>query len=336
MTSVTGPPRERPGESVLEPAHESDSVLDDGEAFVGARRRQGSAGEQVDLVGGEDEAATQLREPAVLPALHRGDQRLRLVSGEAPEGGQPLAVTREPDRHDRGRRHLGVERGEVEDGALELGAVVPAWAEHDLGVHADPRLREPLEPREDLGGDARAPEQRVAQLRVGRVDGDVEWREVLLDDALERRLVEVGERDVVAMKERQAEVVVLDVEAPPHPLRQLVDEAEHALVGTGRDLAGAGRLELDTEIGAPSLERECQQSPVPLHPKLELRLARVELEVDRVPEPVAVDRKDPIAPREAGRSGRRPGADAGDDDAGHVSGHWRRHGRGRAPHLARR
>src|SRR3989441_10964983 len=93
------PPGERPGESVLEPAHESDSVLDDGEAFVGARRRQGSAGEQVDLVGGEDEAATQLREPAVLPALHRGDQRLRLVSGEAPEGGQPLAVTREPDRH---------------------------------------------------------------------------------------------------------------------------------------------------------------------------------------------------------------------------------------------
>src|SRR3989441_6131962 len=99
---------------------------------------------------------------------------------------------------------------------LSLHDALPIY----LGVHADPRLREALEPREDLGGDARAPEQRVTQRRVGRVHGDVERREPLLDDALERRLVEIGERDVVAVEERQPEVVVLDVEAPPHPLRE--------------------------------------------------------------------------------------------------------------------
>src|SRR5439155_770002 len=223
-----------------------------------------------------------------------------------------------------------------EAGALEGRAVVPARAEHDLGVHADPRLREALEPREDLGGDARAPEQRVTQRRVGRVDGDVERREPLLDDALERRLVEIGERDVVAVEERQPEVVVLDVEAPPHPLRELVDEAEHALVRAGRDLARPGRLELDAEIGAAALERKRQRGALALDRERERLLARVEAEVDRVAEPWAVDREDAVAAGEAGPSGRGARSDAGDHHPGRVSARWRLHETLRAPRPALR
>ena len=187
-------------------------------------------------------------------------------------------------------------------------------------MHPDPRLREALQAREDWGGDAGAPEQHVAQRRVGRVDGDVEGGEMLLDDALEGRLVEIGEGDVVAVEERQPEVVILDVEAPPHPLRQLVDEAKHALVGAGRNLPSPGRLELDAEIGTAALEGERQRGAVPLHRERERLLARVKAEVDRVPKPVAVDREDPIAAGETGPRGRGARTDAGDDDPGGVSG----------------
>ena len=81
--------------------------------------------------------------------------------------------------------------------------------QNDLRVHADPGLGEPLESRQDLGRVPRPTEQDVSKLRVRRVDGDVQRREALLDDPLERGLVEVAERDVVAVQERQPEVVVL-------------------------------------------------------------------------------------------------------------------------------
>ena len=111
-------------------------------------------------------------------------------------------------------------------------------------------LREPLEARQDLRRAPRLAEQAMAQRGIGRVHGDVERRQPLLDDPLEVRVVEVGQRDVVAVQEREPVVVVLDVEALAHPPRQLVDEAEHALVGAGRDVAGPRRLELDAELAA--------------------------------------------------------------------------------------
>ena len=56
----------------------------------------------------------------------------------------------------------------------------------------------------------------MAQLGVGGVHGDVERRQPLRLDARELGLVEIGQRDVVAVQERQPEVVVLDVEALAH------------------------------------------------------------------------------------------------------------------------
>jgi hypothetical protein len=130
----------------------------------------------------------------------------------------------------------------------------------------------------------------------------------LLQDSLERGLVEIAERDVVAVQERQPEVVVLDVQALAHAARELVDEAEDALVRAGGDVAGARRLELDAELdpgAAPEPQRvtdaialDAQRQPV---------LATVELEIDGVTQRPAVDRQDAIAgdqPRRRGRGAR--------------------------------
>ncbi len=224
-------------------------------------------------------------------------------------------MAREPDGHDGGRHHRGVERGQLPDGARQVRAVVPVGAQHDLGVHPDAGLGEPLHPRQDLRRAARLAEQPAAERRVRRVDGHVERRQALLDDARQVRLVEVGQRDVVAVEEREPEVVVLHVEASPHSLRQLVDEAEHALVGARRDLGGPGRHQLEAERGAAPPEGEGERAAVAQDLEGQALVARVELEVDRVAERVAVDREDAVAGDEPRRGGGRARADRGDDHA---------------------
>ena len=272
----------------------------------------------MDLVGEKDEAAPQLGLETLLPAADGVHEAARLVGPEAAERGEALAVAREPDGHDGGRRHRGVERGQLPDGARQVRAVVPVGAQHDLGVHPDAGLGEPLHPRQDLRGAARLAEQPAAERRVRRVDGHVERRQALLDDARQVRLVEIGQRDVVAVEEREPEVVVLHVEASPHSLRQLVDEAEHALVGARRDLGGPGRHELEAELRAAPPEGEGQRAAVAQDLEDQTLVARVELEVDRVAERVAVDREDVVARHEPRRGGGRARADHGNDHSARL------------------
>jgi len=53
--------------------------------------------------------------------------------------------------------------------------------------------------------------------RVGRVHGDVERRQPVLDDAVQVPLLEVGQGREVSVAEREAVIVVPDVEGLPHP-----------------------------------------------------------------------------------------------------------------------
>ena len=64
------------------------------------------------------------------------------------------------------------------------------------------------------------------------------------EDAFGVELGETGERREVPVEERQPIVVVLEVEAPPHALGQLVDEAEGAVVVAGPDPVEDGRGDL--------------------------------------------------------------------------------------------
>src|SRR2546428_6881585 len=83
------PPRDRPGEAVLEPADQPDSVLDHRKPLVGAGGRPRPAGEPVDLVGEGDGTAAERGQPALLPALHAPAARAGPVRGYAPDPRPP-------------------------------------------------------------------------------------------------------------------------------------------------------------------------------------------------------------------------------------------------------
>src|SRR6185503_314186 len=239
-------------------------------------------------------------------------QRPRLLARHRPQGGQALAMTGEADRHHRARGHRGVQSRQLVHRAVEVGAVVPARAQHDLGVHRDAGLGEALHHGQELAAHPGLAEQGVAQVGIGGVHRDVQRREALRLDALELGLLQIGQGDVVAVQERETEVVVLDVEALAQSLRQLVDEAEDALVGAGRDLGRLRGLELEAERGAAPLEPRPVRPALPLHRELESLLAGVEVEVDDVAERSPVDGEDAVAGAQA-----RPRGGGARRDRGH-------------------
>src|SRR5690606_8048958 len=156
------------------------------------------------------------------------DRTCRLVCGKQTD--RPVQVVlREADRHYGQREHALAEPVEVIDRALQVRAVVPARAEHDLRVHLDPGLRERRQLLDDLTA-ARYTEQTLAHVRLRRVHADVQRREALLDQSREPLRAEVRQRDVAAIREREAEIVVLEVQRPARAVRIAVDEAEDALV----------------------------------------------------------------------------------------------------------
>ena len=241
-----------------------------------------------------------------LPPGHGVDQRARLVVAQRSQRGEPLAMPGEPHGDDRHRGHLRGERRQLEHRALQRRPIVPVGAQHDLGVHADARPGQPLQPRQDLRRVAGAAEQGMAQRGVGGVHRDVEGREPLLEDASEGVLGEIAQGDVVAVKERQPKVVVLHVEATPHPLRELMDEAEDALVGAGGDLAGPRRVQFQTEVSGAAHQGEAPAPARALHLHLQHLVARVKLEIDGVAQRLTVDGQQAIPGGQARRGGGRP------------------------------
>ena len=91
------------------------------------------------------------------------------------------------------------------------------------------------------------------QLRVGGVDRDVDGRDAQVDDPLHLPVRHIGQGQIVAQQKGQPGVVVLKIQAGPHPRGHLVHKAEDAVVG-----AGAGPVH---QIG---LELQPQVLPLPL------------------------------------------------------------------------
>src|SRR5690606_15225056 len=87
-------------------------------------------------------------------------------------------------------------------------------------------------------------QQHLANIPRRGVHGHVERREPVLKDASEVPLLEIRQRREVAVREREAVVVVANVQVAAKSLRQPLDEAEFALV---RAPAHARRLELQAE-----------------------------------------------------------------------------------------
>ena len=293
---------------VGERARHPDAVLVLGKPVVLVDRREGTAGQQVVLVGRIGEAAAHCVDEPRLPPFDRLEHGDRLRARVWPEVGLARVRADAERDHTDGRQP----REPVEDAehrVVECVAVVQAGADDHLTVHLDAGVEQRGEPAE-AGRAAAVAQETGAEIGVGRVDADVERAETLGDDALEVGFGEAGQRGEVAVQERQPVVVVLEVEGAPHPFRQLVDEAERAVVVTRPHPVEHRARELDAErLPRSLLHREVPLEPAATQLELDERLVGLELVPDDVAHRLAVEAEDLVAGREPSGGRRRTGHD---------------------------
>ena len=123
-------------------------------------------------------------------------------------------------------------------------------------MHGDVVVEQQPQPPQRRGAPA-VLQQIGPHLGIGGVDAHVQGRQALGDHPFQVGLGEAGQRGEVPVEERQAVVVVLQVQAAAHALGQLVDEAELAVVVAGPHPVEHRRVDLDAEVpdeGDPLLE----------------------------------------------------------------------------------
>ena len=100
------PPTRSPPKAALEGPDHADAVLVLGEPLVAVGRRHRPLGQQVVLVGGEDQAPSEHREEHLLPAGRRCRRPRPPRRGVGPHVGL-VGVAAEPERHHADRGQLG-------------------------------------------------------------------------------------------------------------------------------------------------------------------------------------------------------------------------------------
>ena len=148
------------------------------------------------------------------------------------------------------------------------------------------------------------------------MDGDVDRADVHIDDALHLVLGQVRQRDIVAEQERQTAVVILEIQAVTHTGRQLIDEAEDALVAAGALLIHQIIGELQPQF-LELLLFDAHGAPVSLrrfHDQLQTRIRDEEAIIQHIVDLAPVDRQQLIARVQTGPRRGRAFVDGSDGD----------------------
>ncbi len=284
-----------------------------GEALVGVGLGERPPGQQVVLVGGEDQPSAQHPQEALLGRVHDVDHDLGLGPGG---GSHPRlgVVAAHAQGDDAQRRQLRVAVEHAGEGVGQDGPVVDPRAADDLPVHLDVVVEQRPQPAQRRRPPP-VPQQVRPDRRVGGVDADVERADPLGDDPLQVGLGEAGQGGEVPVEEAQPVVVVLEVEALPQPRRQLVDEAELAVVVAGADLVEQRAVDLDAErLAGPLGHLDGDLQPTPPEVEHRVRLVGEPAPLDDVAGGLAVDGQHLVVDQDTGPVGRRTGDDG--DDAG--------------------
>ena len=232
-------PARRGGDARLQVAHGADAILALLEVAVPGRGRQRFTGLEVQVVRAEAPREPALLERSGRKVPHRRQGRPAIVHrGLADQ--LVLAELRERHRHDRDRQDHVSQAVQVAQRPHQLRPVVHPGHEHHLGVKRDPPLPEGAQLGDDLGRIGVA-QQPAAHRRVGGVHRHVQRREAVLDDPLLVPGLQVREGREIAVAERQAVVVIADVERRPHRLRIPVHKTEVAVIGAAADTRGLER-----------------------------------------------------------------------------------------------
>jgi len=299
---------------VDEPPGEADPVLELREVLIVGRLRDGGSGQEVPLIGEMDEVVAEASPIAAGESLHLLEDHAGDLGGHRGQERQPFPVAGEPQGDDGHRGDSWMESRQSLRGLFEYRSVVPARAQHHLGVDPGPALDQAAEPGHDVGRWARLvdAEQARPHDRIRGMHRDVERAQTLSEDAVELPRAEVGQGDVVAVQEGEPVVLVAHVQTAPVPLGHLIDEAEDALVAAdprlhlfGLEAEGLPGSALDANlfraIAAGTLDDEG-----------ELFLRPLEAQVDDVAERNPVQGDDAIAGGEPRTCGGAAGLDRGD------------------------
>ena len=207
----------------------------------------------------------------------------------------------DPQRDDTDAGDCGEAVEERQQGLLEYRCVVDTGADDHLGVDLDAIVEEDVEPPE-TGRPPGVPQETGPNVGVGGVDGDVERAQALGDDPLGVELGEPRQGGEVPVEEGEPVVIVLEVEALPHPLGQLVDETELAVVVAGADSVEHGRVDSSTQRLAFALQDPhppVDRRPEPSHEQLEIAAIGHLLPFDHVERFCPIDREHLVADGES-------------------------------------
>ena len=230
-----------------------------------------------------------------------------------------VAVRAHTERNDTERREPREAIENAEHRVVEHRAVVDAGAHDDLPVHFHARVEQQLEPAQARRAAAVA-QQPDPHFGIGRVNAHVERAQLLGDHPLEVGLREPGQRCEISVEERQAEIVVLEVQAAPHPFRELMDETERAMVVAGLHPVEDRVRELEPERRAFRLaHHELPFEAAPADFEVDLGAVGVQLVRDHVAELLAVDRQDLVAGRNSGVVRGRSGRDSKNTSGRHPT-----------------
>ncbi len=158
-----------------------------------------------------------------------------LCAGRGIVGGlrkQIFTVIRHSAGHRRDALHHRGQLQQVCQRAAQLIAVVDAAAQNQLAIDRNAAFHKARQVLEHLAAPL-VGEHPHPKLRVGGVDRNVDRRDMHLDDALDLVILHIGHGDIVAEQKGQPLVIIFKVQALPHTGRELIDEAEHAVIGAG-------------------------------------------------------------------------------------------------------
>ena len=243
-----------------------------------------------------DEMYAKFREAFPLEPLYHVNHRSRLFPVKRLQGVQAFTVFRQSHRHHGHALQIGDVLHQLPDAVLQLLPVIESLAEHDLPVHTDVGLHEPVHLLQGLPGEA-VVQHPAAQLWIHGLEGDIDGGETVSADPVDVMVRHIGQGHIVPLQEGEPGIVVLEIQGVPHAGGHLVDEAEYALIVAVPVLVHQAALELQPQILVIVLVH-LQEPLLPvrlLQEQLDIGVLYHELVVENILHFHAVDGDQPVA-----------------------------------------
>ena len=179
--------------------------------------------------------------------LHLTNEVVGLLPGVRAQWVQPLPELGHAHGDHRYAVHRRIQLRQIPKRLVQGRSGVDSGAGDDLAVHGDVVPGKALH---DVDGLPRPPvfQHPAPQLPVCGVDGHIDGGDAQVDDPLDLPLGEVGQGEVIPHEKAEPRVVILEIQALPHPLGHLVHKAENAVVSAGAGPVHEIGLKLQAQV----------------------------------------------------------------------------------------